>query len=205
MAAHAARRLSDMADNLATILGIELFGGCARHRAARAAYDQPSACGGHCAVARAGVGARVVEIAIWPTIWPRQGNRAGRIRCIAGRCDFGAQERPVSKPCRERLSVINRRLDNDRTIRAPRGSEMSAKRWLTEAPLRMLMNNLDPEVAERPSELVVYGGSAAPPAIGPVSIGSSRRCASSRVTRPWSCNRASRSEFLPPMPMRRAC
>src|SRR6266852_6047426 len=53
---------------------------------------------------------------------------------------------------------MNRRLDNDRTIRAPRGPEISAKSWLTEAPLRMLMNNLDPDVAERPSELVVYGG-----------------------------------------------
>jgi urocanate hydratase len=53
---------------------------------------------------------------------------------------------------------MNRRLDNDRTIRAPRGSDISAKSWLTEAPLRMLMNNLDPDVAERPSELVVYGG-----------------------------------------------
>jgi len=53
---------------------------------------------------------------------------------------------------------MNRRLDNDRTIRAPRGGEISARSWLTEAPLRMLMNNLDPEVAERPSELVVYGG-----------------------------------------------
>src|ERR1044072_4341007 len=51
-----------------------------------------------------------------------------------------------------------RRLDNDRTIRAPRGSDISAKSWLTEAPLRMLMNNLDPDVAERPGELVVYGG-----------------------------------------------
>ena len=50
------------------------------------------------------------------------------------------------------------RIDNARTIRAPRGSELSAKSWLTEAPLRMLMNNLDPEVAERPGELVVYGG-----------------------------------------------
>src|SRR6266498_5172767 len=53
---------------------------------------------------------------------------------------------------------MNRRLDNDRTIRAPRGSEISAKSWLSEAPLRMLMNNLDPDVAEKPSELVVYGG-----------------------------------------------
>jgi urocanate hydratase len=50
------------------------------------------------------------------------------------------------------------RIDNVRLVRAPRGSEISAKSWLTEAPLRMLMNNLDPEVAERPGELVVYGG-----------------------------------------------
>jgi urocanate hydratase len=50
------------------------------------------------------------------------------------------------------------RLDNTRLIRSPRGLELSAKSWLTEAPMRMLMNNLDPEVAERPEELVVYGG-----------------------------------------------
>src|SRR4030088_2408780 len=45
-----------------------------------------------------------------------------------------------------------------RVVRAPRGSEMSCKGWGQEAALRMLMNNLDPEVAERPDELVVYGG-----------------------------------------------
>jgi urocanate hydratase len=50
------------------------------------------------------------------------------------------------------------RRDNARIIRAARGTEISAKSWLTEAPLRMLMNNLDPEVAEKPEELVVYGG-----------------------------------------------
>jgi urocanate hydratase len=44
-------------------------------------------------------------------------------------------------------------------IRAPRGTELNARSWSTEAPLRMLLNNLDPEVAERPEELVVYGGS----------------------------------------------
>ncbi|SUI39163.1 Urocanate hydratase [Serratia marcescens] len=43
-------------------------------------------------------------------------------------------------------------------VRAPRGTQLNAKSWLTEAPLRMLMNNLDPEVAENPHELVVYGG-----------------------------------------------
>src|SRR3954466_963241 len=50
------------------------------------------------------------------------------------------------------------RIDNARTIRAAHGTELSAKSWLTEAPLRMLMNNLDPDVAEKPGELVVYGG-----------------------------------------------
>ena len=43
-------------------------------------------------------------------------------------------------------------------IRAPHGTQLTARSWLTEAPLRMLMNNLDPDVAERPDELVVYGG-----------------------------------------------
>src|SRR5439155_10215434 len=46
-----------------------------------------------------------------------------------------------------------------RSIRAPRGSELSCKGWVQEAALRMLMNNLDAEVAERPQDLVVYGGS----------------------------------------------
>ncbi len=50
------------------------------------------------------------------------------------------------------------RIDNARVIRAPRGPDRTAKSWLTEAPLRMLMNNLDPDVAEKPNELVVYGG-----------------------------------------------
>jgi urocanate hydratase len=50
------------------------------------------------------------------------------------------------------------RLDNARHISSPRGATLTAKSWLTEAPLRMLMNNLDPGVAERPEELVVYGG-----------------------------------------------
>jgi urocanate hydratase len=47
---------------------------------------------------------------------------------------------------------------SNRVVRSPRGTELTAKSWVTEAPLRMLMNNLDPEVAEKPQELVVYGG-----------------------------------------------
>ncbi|MFC7047659.1 urocanate hydratase [Emcibacter nanhaiensis] len=49
-------------------------------------------------------------------------------------------------------------MKNARTVKAPTGTTLNAKSWATEAPLRMLMNNLDPEVAEHPEELVVYGG-----------------------------------------------
>ncbi len=49
-------------------------------------------------------------------------------------------------------------MEGARPVRAPRGTTLTAKSWTTEAPLRMLMNNLDPENAERPDDLVVYGG-----------------------------------------------
>src|ERR1700704_3238720 len=51
------------------------------------------------------------------------------------------------------------RFDPTRTIRAPRGTQLTCKNWLIEAAYRMLQNNLDAEVAENPHELVVYGGS----------------------------------------------
>jgi hypothetical protein len=94
---------------------------------------------------------------------------------------------------------------NDRVVRAPRGLSLSAKSWQAEAPLRMLMNNLDPEVAERPGELVVYGG------IGRAArdwesfdriaaalrrSNSTRRCWCSRASR-WACSAPTRT--------RRAC
>ena len=50
------------------------------------------------------------------------------------------------------------RIDTARVVRAPRGATLTCKSWLSEAPYRMLQNNLDPEVAENPAELVVYGG-----------------------------------------------
>ena len=56
------------------------------------------------------------------------------------------------------LKSLNPRRDVTRAIRAPRGSKLTCKSWQTEAPYRMLQNNLDPEVAERPEELIVYGG-----------------------------------------------
>jgi len=54
---------------------------------------------------------------------------------------------------------VEKARDTKRSIRAPRGTEISCKGWQQEAALRMLMNNLDPEVAEKPDELIVYGGS----------------------------------------------
>jgi urocanate hydratase len=58
----------------------------------------------------------------------------------------------------EKLIAADPRHDASRVIRAPRGSTLTCKNWLTEAAYRMLQNNLDPEVAERPQDLVVYGG-----------------------------------------------
>ena len=55
-------------------------------------------------------------------------------------------------------SQANNRIDNHRVIKSPHGDRLSAKSWQTEAAMRMLMNNLDPEVAEDPQSLVVYGG-----------------------------------------------
>lgn len=58
-------------------------------------------------------------------------------------------------------------------IRAARGNKLTAKSWLTEAPLRMLMNNLDPEVAENPKELVSTVALAVPRATGSATTRSS--------------------------------
>src|SRR5580698_3219573 len=69
-----------------------------------------------------------------------------------------SETQPWRRTPESRAMTANPRIDNARTIRAPHGSTLHAKSWLTEAPMRMLMNNLDPDVAERPSELVVYGG-----------------------------------------------
>src|SRR5262245_17793971 len=82
---------------------------------------------------------------------PSRSSRPG-VRCSK----TASPSRAGDIECRE--GHMATRLDNARVIRAPRGPRLSAKSWLTEAPLRMLMNNLDPEVAEKPHELVVYGG-----------------------------------------------
>jgi urocanate hydratase len=62
----------------------------------------------------------------------------------------------LHRPNRPRMTTAT--LAEPRTVRAPRGTELSCRGWQQEAALRMLMNNLDPDVAERPDDLVVYGG-----------------------------------------------
>src|SRR5690349_10519278 len=56
------------------------------------------------------------------------------------------------------MDTSERSSANARVIKAPRGTTLTARSWLTEAPMRMIMNNLDPDVAEKPDELIVYGG-----------------------------------------------
>src|SRR5260370_41863549 len=55
-------------------------------------------------------------------------------------------------------AVTTEKMASPGALRAPRGTQLSCKGWQQEAALRMLLNNLDPEVAEKPDELIVYGG-----------------------------------------------
>src|SRR5271154_2869182 len=80
----------------------------------------------------------------------------GKSRCIFRQSTIAAVEGAMNDLSHH--GPVGSRIDSTRLIRAPRGNRISAKSWLTEAPLRMLMNNLDPEVAENPDALIVYGG-----------------------------------------------
>src|SRR5262249_4214343 len=96
--------------------------------------------------------------AICPTsVFRRAGLRSspGRSRTCCAACSTPASPSPKIE---WKATAMSSRLDNTRVIRAAHGTALTAKSWSTEASLRMLMNNLDPEVAEKPHELVVYGG-----------------------------------------------
>src|SRR5207247_457567 len=89
-------------------------------------------------------------------------HRSGRRRDprrLARRGSRGRDRRTRLSIARSVDAVVEDLCGDLTRIRAPRGSELHARTWATEAPLRMLLNNLDREVAERPEELVVYGGS----------------------------------------------
>src|SRR5436309_1821169 len=106
-----------------------------------------------------GAGARVPEAA------PAGARRGGELRGGSGRGPAPARRPPAHGGYRTSGGGDSRgkvRSGGDmsapRVVRAPRGPQRSCKGWIQEAALRMLMNNLDPEVAERPDELIVYGG-----------------------------------------------
>ena len=84
-------------------------------------------------------------------------------------------------------------VGSDRVVRAPRGTQLSCKGWQQEAALRMLMNNLDPEVAERPQDLVVYGGAGKAARNWQAFDAIVATLKRLGTTRPCSCSRASRS------------
>jgi urocanate hydratase len=140
MATHGARRLLPIAANLRAILGVELLAaaqGCDFHLPLTSSPPLEAAR----TLLRHRVPRLVEDRHMAPDIAARH------------RADRGWQPRrplPAGAP-----RMI---LRNDRVIRSPRGPELSCRSWQAEAPLRMLMNNLDPEVAEDPAELVVYGG-----------------------------------------------
>src|SRR6185436_20351015 len=89
-----------------------------------------------------------------------RGEQRREVQALDGRTQrLAARHELHGRTVAQRSAMMNAAMAAlPRTVRAPRGTTLSAKSWLTEAPLRMLMNNLDPEVAERPEELVVYGG-----------------------------------------------
>ena len=91
-------------------------------------------------------------------------------------------------------------------IHAAHGTELTARSWQTEAPLRMLMNNLDPEVAERPEDLVVYGGTGKAARSWEAYDALVRTLADAGRRRDaCSCSRASRSGSCRPTSGRRGC
>ena len=97
-------------------------------------------------------------------------------------------------------------MQEKRIVKAPTGSARTAKSWLTEAPLRMLMNNLDPEVAEKPDDLVVYGGigrAARNWACFDAIVAALAR--PRRTTKRCSCSRASPLASFAPTKTRRVC
>ena len=154
MATYAARRLLPMARQHVRHRRDRAARGGAGRRHAPAARDVASRCSARMRIVR--------ECAAVLGSRPRV--RAGSRRRSKARVAVAAisrRSRPVRQSRNEETPMVSRRRDHahaDRVIRAPRGTQRTAKSWLTEAPLRMLMNNLDPDVAENPKELVVYGG-----------------------------------------------
>ena len=139
----AARKLRKVVDNLRAILAIEMTTAAASHRAPRPLAPAP---------------ATAAALGLLRASVPG----AGPDRWLAPELETANQlwlRARWSMPSTRRSGRSNERRRRAATgTRAPRGVELSCANWQLEAPMRMLMNNLDPEVAERPDDLVVYGG-----------------------------------------------
>ena len=179
----AARKLRTAVDALAQVLAIELLTAVARHPTAGA--PDP--------VARHRRRHRRPEHPTRPRPLPRSRDRGGhRLRQVRRRA-----QRRRSDHRRARMKTV---------IRAARGTELSCRGWQQEAALRMLHNNLDPDVAEHPDELVVYGGTGkAARDWNSVPRHLAARCRRSRTTRRCSCSPASPSASCRRTSGRRAC
>ena len=96
-------------------------------------------------------------------------------------------------------------MSGPRAVRAPRGTQLTCKNWQIEAAYRMIQNNLDPEVAEKPEDLVVYGGRGQAArsweAFDAILASLRELC----EDEPCWCNRASQWQSSKPIPMRRVC
>ncbi|EFJ38935.1 hypothetical protein VOLCADRAFT_101512, partial [Volvox carteri f. nagariensis] len=165
MAAHGARRLLAMAENAANVVAIELLTaaqGCDFHT--------PLVSGPRLEAVRARLRSLVPSLDDDRHFAPDIAAAAALVRTGSLTEIVGAENLPsvslitARHPRHSHSTEITTedipmtRIDNTRIIRAAHGTTLSARSWLTEAPLRMLMNNLDPNVAEKPGELVVYGG-----------------------------------------------
>ncbi len=149
MAAHGARRLMRMTPNLASILGVELLCASQGIECRAPLQDQSGAAEG------AGAAARRCAVA---GRRPLHGNRNEDRRQPRRLGRRGARDRLRPPDRLEYLTMTTNPRHNLRDVYPPTGPEITAKHWVTEAPMRMLMNNLHPDVAENPHELVVYGG-----------------------------------------------
>ena len=145
---HAARKLRRAVDGLTRVLAIEILTaarGSGPPRPAGAGRPRPAPC--------ATPSARPASPGPDPTAtWPPRSRPSSASSAPAPCSPPPTRRHPPARP-RRRPS-----MDGARPVRSPRGTTLTARSWQTEAPLRMLQNNLDPEVAERPDDLVVYGG-----------------------------------------------
>jgi urocanate hydratase len=102
------------------------------------------------------------------------------------------------------LSPVHQKAQ-PRPVRSPRGTELSCRNWLIEAAYRMVQNNLDPEVAENPDALVVYGGIGKAARNWDCFEAILRACVRLGKTRPCWCSRANPSACFAAMWMHRGC